>query len=58
VPPIVAAYGLPTIVDDVLASQPDIYLEGGDHLNLVHLRGEQFAGLMRDVPHGRFSSAS
>ena len=58
VPPIGAAYGLPTIVDDVLASQPDVYLEGGDHLNLVHLRGEQFIGLMRDVPHGRFSSVT
>ena len=58
VPPIGAAYGVATIVDDVLASQPEVYLEGGDHLNLVHLRGEQFVGLMRDLPHGRFSSPS
>ena len=58
VPPVGAAYGLPAIVDDVLAGQPDVYLEAGDHLNLLHLRGEQFAGLMQDVQHGRFSSAS
>ena len=55
VPPIGAAYGLAVIVDDVLAGQPDVYLEAGDHLNLLHLSGEQFAGLMRDVQHGRFS---
>jgi Ala-tRNA(Pro) deacylase len=58
VPPIGAAYGLPAIVDDALAGQPDVYLEAGDHVNLLHLRGEQFAGLMQDVQHGRFSSAS
>ena len=55
VPPIGAAYGLAVMVDDVLAGQPDVYLEAGDHLNLLHLSGEQFAGLMRDVQHGRFS---
>jgi Ala-tRNA(Pro) deacylase len=58
VPPIGAAYGLAVMVDDVLAGQPDVYLEAGDHLNLLHLSGEQFAGLMRDVQHGRFSSRS
>jgi Ala-tRNA(Pro) deacylase len=51
-----AAYGLPAIVDDVLAGQPDVYLEAGDHLDLLHLRGDQFARLMQDVQHGRFSS--
>jgi Ala-tRNA(Pro) deacylase len=56
VPPIGAAYGLPAIVDDVLAGQPDVYLEAGDHLSLLHLRGEQFVGLMQDVRHGWFSS--
>ena len=58
VPPVGAAYGLPAMVDDALAGQPDVYLEAGDHLNLLHVSGEQFAGLMRDVQHGRFSSPS
>ena len=56
VPPIGAAYGLPVMVDDVLAGQPDVYLEAGDHLNLLHVSGEQFADLMQDVQHGQFSS--
>ena len=56
VPPVGAAYGLPVMVDDALAAQPDIYLEAGDHLSLLHVSGEQFAGLMQDVQHGRFSS--
>jgi Ala-tRNA(Pro) deacylase len=58
VPAVGAAYGLPAVVDDTLAVQPDVYLEAGDHLSLLHVSGEQFAGLMRDVQHGRFSSPS
>ena len=54
--PIGAAYGMPVMVDDALVAQPDVYLEAGDHLNLLHVNGEQFAGLMQDVQHGRFSS--
>jgi len=57
VPPVGAAYGLPTMVDDVLAAQPDIYLEAGDHLNLLHVSGEQFVDMMQDMQHGQFSSA-
>jgi len=57
VPPVGAAYGLPALVDDALAGQSDLYLEAGDHLHLLHVSGEAFAGLMRDVCHGRFSVA-
>jgi Ala-tRNA(Pro) deacylase len=56
VPPVGAPYGLPVMVDDALAAQPEVYFEAGDHLTLLHVSGEQFAGLMRDVQHGRFSS--
>ena len=45
------------MVDDALAAQPDIYLEAGDHLNLLHISGEQFADMTRDMRHGQFSSA-
>lgn len=55
VPPIGAAYALECVVDDTLEHQADIYLEGGDHRSLVHLRGAQFDDLMRDVPHGRIA---
>jgi Ala-tRNA(Pro) deacylase len=51
-----AAYGLTTILDDSLAEQPDVYLEGGDHCSLVHISGADFRRLMAEAPHGRFSS--
>jgi Ala-tRNA(Pro) deacylase len=42
VPALGAAYGLRVIVDDSLASEPEIYLEGGDHASLVHINGSTF----------------
>lgn len=49
VPPLAAAYGIPTLWDDSLAEKPDVYFEGGDHHTLVHVTGPDFAGLMRDA---------
>jgi Ala-tRNA(Pro) deacylase len=57
VPPIAEAYGLPSLVDEALEGRADIYFEAGDHRTLVHLSGEQFRALMRQVPHGRIGSA-
>ena len=53
VPPVGAAYGLRTVVDDSLEAQKDIYFEAGDHRTLVHVRGDEFLRLMRSVSHGR-----
>jgi len=55
VPPIGEAYELDVIVDDSIQAQPDVYLEGGDHMTLVHLDQVQFARLMAEARHGRFS---
>ncbi len=44
-----------TYVDDSLMAQPDVYFEGGDHQELVHMSGEQFSQLMSDAGHGQFS---
>jgi Ala-tRNA(Pro) deacylase len=55
VPPVGDCYGMDVIIDDSIAQQPDIYLEAGDHATLVHIDGAQFAGLMADARHGRFS---
>jgi len=52
IPALGSAYGLTTVIDDSLLGRSDIYFEGGDHEHLVHLRGEDFARLMRDQPHG------
>jgi Ala-tRNA(Pro) deacylase len=53
---IVTAYGLQCCVDESLDASGDIYFEAGDHRTLVHLTSRDFQKLMRNVPHGRFSS--
>jgi Ala-tRNA(Pro) deacylase len=55
VPPVGECYDLDVIVDDSIQDPPDIYLEGGDHTTLVHLDQAQFARLMAEARHGRFS---
>jgi len=55
VPPIGAAYGLDTIIDDSLDHQRDLYIEGGDHRSLIHMPGVEFQNLMKDVPHGHIA---
>jgi Ala-tRNA(Pro) deacylase len=57
VPALGAAYGLKVIIDDSLASEPEIYLEGGDHASLVHVSGTTFQELMADARHARFTEA-
>ena len=52
VPPLGAAYALECIVDENLEGEGDVYLEGGDHRTLIHVTGQQFHAMMRDVPHG------
>ena len=50
------AYGLETVVDDVLSEQPDIYFEAGDHEQLIHVSAETFHILMGErIRHGQFS---
>lgn len=55
VPPVGECYGLETIIDDSIGGRPDVYLEAGDHTTLIHIDGTQFAQLMADAKHGRFS---
>ena len=46
VPPTGEAYGIRTIVDAHLITQPDIYFETGDHTKLIHVSGKQFRELV------------
>ena len=57
VPALGEAYDVDVLVDDSLAKQPDLYVEGGDHANLVHISGTSFQKLMKDARHGRFTDA-
>ena len=55
VPPVGAAYGIDVVLDESLATQPDVYLEAGDHESLLHVGGDDFAKLMTNAQSGRFS---
>ncbi|NIM69452.1 MAG: deacylase [Xanthomonadales bacterium] len=56
VPALSEAYGLDVVWDDQLKNVPDIYIEAGDHENLIHMRGESFRELMRAMPHSIISA--
>ncbi len=47
------AYNLPMLVDESLLRMPDLYIEGGDHEDLVHLRRDAFHKLVENAAHGR-----
>ncbi|MBT8422845.1 MAG: YbaK/EbsC family protein [Gammaproteobacteria bacterium] len=49
VPALGPAYDLETVVDPGLCEQTDVYFESGDHEELVHLAGEDFAELLEDA---------
>jgi Ala-tRNA(Pro) deacylase len=55
VPAIGLCYGLPVMVDDSLETQPQVYMEAGDHETLLRMSHAQFAHLTAAAQHGRFS---
>lgn len=56
VPPLGQAYGLPTIVEEELAAQPEVFFEAGDHRHLVHVSQGEFTRLIADARCARFSN--
>jgi Ala-tRNA(Pro) deacylase len=46
VPPLGAAYGLPTVVDANFDDCEEVFFEGGDHETLVRMDGGEFLGLL------------
>lgn len=55
IPPVGAAYGIETVVDESLTEQPEVWFEAGDHELLIHVSGEQFSKLVGNAPRRRFS---
>lgn len=51
IPPVGEAYGLETIVDYNLEECRDIYIEAGNHTDLLHLSGNAFRKLMENSQH-------
>jgi Ala-tRNA(Pro) deacylase len=54
VPPIGAAYGVATLLDEALTTAPEVYLEGGDHTRVVRVSGADFRRLMSGAQMGSF----
>ncbi len=59
IPPLGAAYGLPTIVDDHILARDmpddeDIYFEGGDHRTLVVIDAADWRRMVCEAPHCAF----
>jgi Ala-tRNA(Pro) deacylase len=55
VPALGNAYGIDVIVDKQLENEPDIFLEGGFHDELIHLSGLDFSDLLINTPDGSIS---
>ncbi len=58
IPAVGAAYGIQTIVDDELVGVGDIYFQGGDSQDLVHMESDTFFELIAEGKHSHFSVAS
>ena len=57
VPALGMAWGMETIVDQTLATAPEVYIEAGDHEQLIKLTREDFKALTREARHAQFSQA-
>jgi Ala-tRNA(Pro) deacylase len=54
VPPLGPAYGIESIWDEQLMTEPDLYFELGDHRHLVHVRTQDYLALLENERHGSF----
>lgn len=57
IPPLGAAYGLRTVMDDSLAAEPEIYFEAGDHQCLIQMGRDDFLMMMEDAAQAHFGDA-
>ncbi len=56
IPPIGEAYSMETVVDYNLDDCNDIYIEAGNHEELLHLSGSSFRTLMKNAHHANICS--
>jgi Ala-tRNA(Pro) deacylase len=54
-PALGAAYGIPTIIEQELDAQPEIYFEAGDHEHMVHMTRAEFSRATSEVRRAHFS---
>jgi Ala-tRNA(Pro) deacylase len=58
IPPLGPAYGIPTVVDDNLPVDGDLYFRGGEADDWVHMTGAEFQHLVADSQHASVSEAA
>ncbi len=51
IPPVGTAYGIQTVIDEDLKACDDIYIESGNHRDLLHINGEAFHKLMSNCTY-------
>jgi Ala-tRNA(Pro) deacylase len=54
IPPLGPAYGVPMIVDEELTREPELYFEGGSHVDLVHMDSTQYMKLCEGAGRAHF----
>ena len=54
-PALGAAYQMPTIIEEELDEQPDIYFEAGDHEHMVHMTHAEFMRATAQMRRAHFS---
>jgi Ala-tRNA(Pro) deacylase len=54
IPPLGPAYGVPMIVDEELTREPELYFEGGSHVDLVHMDSTQDMKLCEGAGRAHF----
>ena len=45
-----------TVWDESLENVPEVYVEAGDHEELIRIDGKTFLGLLGSARHGNFSA--
>ena len=53
--PIGNLYDVDVVIDEDLLAEPDVYFEGGDHDELIHIYADAFDSLMHDAERASFS---
>ena len=51
IPPVGDAYDMKTIVDNSLTECADVYIEAGNHTDVLHLSGDAFQSLTENMQH-------
>lgn len=54
VPAIGPVWGLDTYLDKSLLGLPEVFFEGGDHIELVRVSGDDFDRLLKDAERGHY----